>query len=80
MLQDREKAIDFIVRGPEHSEGECKALLDDLMAAGKTVLRRRSPGTNYSLWHISSSEVKKLKLDARAHKSETVDTTTSDSA
>ncbi|XP_065835188.1 death-associated protein kinase 1-like isoform X2 [Oscarella lobularis] len=75
VLQDREKAIDFIVRGSEHSEGECKTLLADLMTAGKTIFEKRSPGTNHSLWYISSSELKRLKEDARAHKSKAVNET-----
>ena len=75
VLQDHEKAIDFIVRGSEHSEGECKTLLNDLMTAGKEILDKRSPGSNFSLWYISSSELKKLKDNPCSHESKTVDET-----
>ena len=73
LFQDREKAIDFIVRGPEHSELQCKMHLKDLMNVGIAVLRVKSPGTIQSLWYISPTELKQLKAFPVGHRAETVD-------
>ena len=35
ILQDVDKALDCVVRGPEHSESECMKLLKDLMQNGR---------------------------------------------
>ena len=73
VLQDRERAIDFIVRGPEHSEGQCKKHLSDLMDVGTRVLQSKSPGTVLSLFYISCDELKQLKDFPHAHKSRAVE-------
>ncbi|XP_065835879.1 uncharacterized protein [Oscarella lobularis] len=75
VFQDREKAIDFIVRGPEHSEKQCKKHLSDLMNVGMKALQEKSPGTVQSLWYISCTELKQLKDFPVAHKSQTVEET-----
>ena len=75
VFQDREKAIDFIVRGPEHSEKQCKKHLSDLMSVGMKALQEKSPGTVQSLWYISFTELKQLKDFSVAHKSQTVEET-----
>ncbi|XP_065839615.1 death-associated protein kinase 1-like [Oscarella lobularis] len=72
-LQEVDKALDFIVRGPVHSERECVKLLNNLMITGEEVLRKRSPGTDSLLWYISSTELKQLKEFPLAYKEATVD-------
>ncbi|XP_065844984.1 death-associated protein kinase 1-like isoform X2 [Oscarella lobularis] len=73
ILQDVDKALDFVVRGPEHSEGECIKLLKDLMSTGEKVLQEKSPGMERDLWYISSSELKELKESPVAYRKETVE-------
>ena len=73
LFQDHEKAIDFIVRGPEHSELQCKIHLKDLMNVGMEVLRVKSPGTIQTLWYISPTELKQLKAFPVGYRAETVD-------
>ncbi|XP_065835673.1 uncharacterized protein [Oscarella lobularis] len=74
-FQDREKAIDFIVRGPEHSEQQCMKHLRDLMDVGIKVLLVKSPGTTRTLWYISRTELVALKDFPLAHKSQIVEET-----
>ena len=74
VLQDREKAIDFIVRGSENSELQCKKHLKDLMDVGTRVLQVKSPGTMQTLWYISYAQLKQLTIDfPLAHRAETVE-------
>ena len=75
VFQDREKAIDFIVRGPEHSEQQCKKHLQDLMDVGTKVLQVKSPGTLQSLWYISFTQLKQLIDFPIAHRADTVSET-----
>ncbi|XP_065835186.1 death-associated protein kinase 1-like isoform X2 [Oscarella lobularis] len=75
VYQDREKAIDFVVRGPEHSERQCKKHLKDLMDVGTRVLQLKSPGTVQSLFYISCAELKQRKAFPLAHRAETVEET-----
>ncbi|XP_065835183.1 death-associated protein kinase 1-like isoform X2 [Oscarella lobularis] len=75
VFQDREKAIDFIVRGPEHSQQQCKKHLRDLMDVGTRVLQVKSPGTMQSLWYISFTQLKQLIDFPIAHRAETVSET-----
>ena len=75
VFQDREKAIDFIVRGPEHSEKQCMKHLRDLMDVGIKVLLVKSPGTTRTFWYISRTELEGLKDFPLAHKSQTVEET-----
>ena len=60
-LQQKDKAMDFVVRGPEHSEKECTKFLTILKETGEKVLSQRSPGTNTLYFYISSAELKQLK-------------------
>ena len=73
ILQDVDKSLDFIVRGPKHSEGECMKLLKDLMRTGEMVLQEKSPGMERHLWYISCSELKELKESPGAYRKETVE-------
>ncbi|XP_065835433.1 uncharacterized protein [Oscarella lobularis] len=75
VFQNREKAMDFIVRGPEHSEKQCMKHLRDLMDVGMEVLLVKSPGTTRTLWYISRTELEALKDFPLAHKSQTVEET-----
>ena len=61
MLQQKDKALDFVVRGLEHSERECLKLLTDLKQTGEKILLQKSPGTNTSYMYISCAELKQLK-------------------
>ena len=72
VFQDREKAIDFIVRGTERSERQCLKHLSDLMDLGMKVLLVKSPGTTRSLWYISRTELEALKDFPLAHELQTV--------
>ena len=72
-LQEQDKALDFIVRGPVHSERECLKLLNNLMKTGKEILRKRSPGTESLLWYISFTELKQLKEFPLAYEKATID-------
>ena len=73
ILQDMDKSLDVIVRGPKHSEGECMKLLKDLMRTGEKVLQEKSPGMERHLWYISCSELKELKESPGAYRKETVE-------
>ena len=73
VLRDGKEAIDFIVRGPPHSEGQCKKHLSDLMAIGTKVLQEKSFGTALSLFYMSCAEMKKRKDFPCAHKSQTIE-------
>ena len=72
-LQEEGKALDFVVRGPVHSERACLKLLNNLMKTGEEVLRRRSPGTHSRLWFISFTELKQLKDFPLAYEKATID-------
>ena len=72
-LQEEDKALDFVVRGPVHSERECLKLLNNLIKAGKEILRKRSPGTESFLWYISSTELKQLEKFPLAYEKATID-------
>ncbi|XP_065831509.1 uncharacterized protein [Oscarella lobularis] len=72
-LQEEAKALDFVVRGPVHSERECLKLLNNLMKTGEEVLQKRSPGTHSRLWYISSTELKQLKEFPLAYEKATID-------
>ncbi|XP_065830423.1 uncharacterized protein [Oscarella lobularis] len=71
-LQEQDKALDFVVRGPVNSERECLKLLNNLMKTGKEILRKRSPGTESLLWYISSTELKQLKEFPLAYEKATI--------
>ena len=71
VVRDGIEAIDFIVRGPPHSEGQCKKHLSDLMAIGTRVLQEKS--FRFSLFYISCAEMKKRKDFPCAHKSQTIE-------
>ena len=72
-LQEEDKALDFVVRGPVNSERECLRLLNNLMKTGKEILRKRSPGTESRLSYISSTELKQLKEFPLAYEKATID-------
>ena len=72
-LQEEDKALDFVARGPVNSERECLKLLNNLMKTGKEILRKRSPGTESRLWYISSTELKQLKEFPLAYEKATID-------
>ena len=75
IIQCQNNTIDFIIRGPNHSELQCKKHLKDLMGVGMKVLQEKSPGTVQSLWYISCVELKQLKDFPVAHKSQAVEKT-----
>ena len=70
ILQDVDKALDFGLRGTEHSESECMKLLRDLMRTGEKVLQEKSPGMERHLWYISCSELKEVKESPGAYRKE----------
>ena len=82
VFKNREKAIDFVVRGPKHSERQCMKHLRDLRNVGTKILHEKSPGTTQSLLYISCTELKQRKDFPAAHKSQTVEKmmTTSESS
>ena len=72
-LQQKDKALDFVVRGPQHSERECMKFLTNLKNTGEKILRERSPGMDRCLWYISCTELKQLKDSPLAYKEATVE-------
>ncbi|XP_065840990.1 serine/threonine-protein phosphatase 6 regulatory ankyrin repeat subunit B-like isoform X2 [Oscarella lobularis] len=72
-LHEYEKSMDFVVRGPQDSEGECMTLLNEIMKLGQTVLEEKSAGTDLSLLYLSKTELQKLSVQPLAYASETVE-------
>ena len=72
-LQQKDKALDFVVRGPTHSEKECMKFLTNLKQIGEKVLWQRSPGTNILHLYISCAELKQLRDFPLAYAKEKVD-------
>ena len=72
-LQKKDKVLDFVVRGPKHSEKECMKFLTNLKETGEKILRQKSPGTNTLYSYISSAELKQLKDFPLAYAEEKVD-------
>ncbi|XP_065835304.1 death-associated protein kinase 1-like isoform X2 [Oscarella lobularis] len=71
-LTQEDKSLDFVVRGPQHSERECMKLLTDLKNTGEKILREKSPGMDRCLWYISCTELKQLKESPLAYKETTI--------
>ena len=72
-LQQKDKAMDFVVRGPVHSERECMKLLTNLKRTAEKVLRQKSPGTNTLHLYISCAELQQHRDFPLAYPEEKVD-------
>ena len=72
-LHEYEKSIDFVVRGPRDSEGECMTLLNEMLKLGQAVLEEKSAGTDLSLLYFSKTELQKLSAQPLAYASEVVE-------
>ena len=72
-LQEKNKALDFVVRGPDHSEKECMEFLTNLKQTGEKILWDKSPGTNTLYFYISCAELKQFKDFPLAYAEEKVE-------
>ena len=72
-LQQKDRALDFFVRGPDHSEKECMKFLTNLKQTGERILWQKSPGTNTRCLYISCTELKQFKDFPLAYAEDKID-------
>ena len=67
-----DRAIDIVVRGPEHSEAECYKVLETTKEMVEKMLDKRSPGTSLSELVLSRKDMESLAETRRAYSYEAI--------